>query len=136
MKVTDRLVSEIRELKSQVAELNSRLNIIEQYSRSNHLEIQGVTEKNDENLLDVICSIAQHLDINITESIIDYGHRVSTRKENGRKNIKVRFQNRHTKEDMLAAAKTKKLLGNGGSPDFQIDGVSKSLFINEHLTST
>ncbi|KAL3279799.1 hypothetical protein HHI36_017307 [Cryptolaemus montrouzieri] len=133
--MTDRLVSENRELKSQVAELNSRLNTIEQYSRSNNLEIQGVTKKNDENL-DIVCSIAQHLDFNITESMIDPVHRVPTRKENGTKNIIVRFQNRRKKEVIMAAAKTKRLLGNGGSPGFQIDGVSKSLFINEHLTST
>ncbi|KAL3279448.1 hypothetical protein HHI36_016959 [Cryptolaemus montrouzieri] len=107
MKVTDKLVSEN---KSQVADLNSRLNTIEQYSRSNNLEIQGVTEKNNENLLNVVCTIAQHLDFNISESMIDYVHRVPTRKENGTKNIIVRFQNRRTKEDMLAAAKTKGFL--------------------------
>ncbi|CAG9815513.1 unnamed protein product [Phaedon cochleariae] len=50
----DAMKEENEDLKKQVISLDSRMNMLEQYSRMNNVEIQGATERKDENLISVV----------------------------------------------------------------------------------
>ena len=136
MKKTDKLVAENKKLTSNVQSLTDRLNDLEQMSRSHNLEIQGVPEKNSENLLQVLEKIGNYINYEINPSTVEYIHRVQPNKNSNNtiKNIIVRFSSSREKENILTAAKTKRLQRENGSPKMKIDGLSDNLYINEHLT--
>lgn len=134
-KITDRLQVENDKLKNDIAKLTTRVNDLEQYSRSNNVEIVGVPEKKNENLLDILSNIGAFIGYPIDESKVDVVHRVPTRVTTGKpKNIILRCISRKMRDDILAAARVKRLAIGASNPGLAIDGVSAALFLNEHLT--
>lgn len=64
------------DLKKKVQTLESQLDDIEQYSRSNCLELDGIPEEKNENVCDVIKTVGNALGMHITEEMIDLCHRL------------------------------------------------------------
>lgn len=132
----EKISQENQILKTQVSQLSSRLESAEQQIRSNNIEINGVPEKENENLLLILERIGEHISKSITPTIVDHVYRASKFSSNQPKSIIVKFTSRKEKDEILAAAKLKRLnCRNPSGPGFGIENVSKNLFINEHLTS-
>ncbi|KAG5872296.1 hypothetical protein JTB14_022618 [Gonioctena quinquepunctata] len=95
MTVIEKLSKENADLKVMVVQLTTRIENIEQEARLNNIEIQGVPEKSNENIFQILDHIA---------------HRVaySTQSEKP-KSIIVKFQSKVKRDEILAAAKTKML---------------------------
>lgn len=136
MRATDKILKENAKLKTDVANLELKLSDLEQSSRLNNIEIQGIPEKQNENLKTVIHEIGNYINYSIASEKIEYVHRVQLNKNSNNKikNIIVRFNNRNEKENFLAAAKQKRMRKENGSPRMEIKGISDNFYINEHLT--
>ncbi|KAJ8937221.1 hypothetical protein NQ318_005925 [Aromia moschata] len=138
MKIIENLKQSNENLKQQVCKLTSKVNELEQYSRLNNIEIQGVPVKNNENVLNIVENITKFLNVKIDPTQVEYAHRVQSQKRdntNNVKNIIVRFTSRKLKDEVLSAVKTKRQAIGLTSPGLKIEGVSQRLFLNEHLTS-
>nr|XP_022911404.1 uncharacterized protein LOC111422435 [Onthophagus taurus] len=142
LKIIDKLNAENMSLRKQVDDLSGRVGDLEQYSRRNNLELQGVPEKDNEDLLMVLKTMGDFIGVPVSSTDVDAAHRVPHGPGNQNQNrgtnpkgIVVRFCSRLTRDNFLAAAKLKKRSGPPGSPPgLSIDGVSECCFINEHLT--
>lgn len=133
--VIEKLTKENIELKSEIKNLNSRVEIVEQQARLNNLEIQGVPEKPNENILHILEKIGEHIQCPISASTIDTAHRIAHQSSDRPKPIIVKFITKQKRDEILAAAKVKRLATNDRSPGLKIENISNGLFINEHLTS-
>ncbi|XP_044765628.1 uncharacterized protein LOC123321907 [Coccinella septempunctata] len=136
IKITDQLSNENAMMKKELEELRERINDTEQVSRLNNVEIQGVPEKRDENLFKILEKIGEHINYEMTSSVIDYANRVQTNRNSERnqgRNIIVRFTSRRERDRFLMAAKTKRM-ENNGNPKLSLVNVSEAFYINEHLT--
>ncbi|KAK9751456.1 hypothetical protein QE152_g5044 [Popillia japonica] len=114
-----------------------RIRDLEQYSRSNNLEIQGVPEPPNENIINVINSGAAFLKCPLSVNYIDAVHRVPTltnRSNEVHKNIIVRFTSRRKRDELLCAARQYRRDLKHTGPGIAIPGISSLIFINEHLT--
>ncbi|VEN42246.1 unnamed protein product, partial [Callosobruchus maculatus] len=133
---TEKLMQENLALKTEVSDLKRRLNDLDQTTRSNNIEIQGVPEKEKENLYEIIQKIGSYVNYEISADKIDYVNRVQSNKNSNSKikNITVRFTTRSVKENFLAHAKNKRNKRENGSPRMSITGLSDNIYINEHLT--
>nr|CAH7762183.1 unnamed protein product [Callosobruchus chinensis] len=75
-RITEKLIQENHELKTEVANLQNRLNDMEQHSRTYNIEIQGVPEKRNENLMEIVKDIGKHVNCDTNADKVDYIHRV------------------------------------------------------------
>lgn len=115
------------ELKSENQRLSKRLEELEQYQRSNNLEIKGVPTEGD--LAVALSKIGEVIGEPIDEDDIDICHRVSTQKAT-EKNIVVRFVRRSKRNAVLdKARKTRGMTAE--SLGFM---ASTPIYVNEHLT--
>nr|XP_022905211.1 uncharacterized protein LOC111417224 [Onthophagus taurus] len=144
LKIINKLNDENLHLKKQVTELSGRVADLEQYSRRSNLEVQGVPEKDGEDLVAVVGSLSEFLGVPVSSVDVDAVHRVPhgpdaagtvTRRLTSPKSIVIRFCSRLKRDNFLAAAKLKRRSAPAGSPPgLAIRGVSDRCFINEHLT--
>nr|CAH7748265.1 unnamed protein product [Callosobruchus chinensis] len=127
-------MNEHSELKADVQNLNERLNDVEQTSRLNNIEVQGIPERANENLVDILKKIGDKIHLEIDPNQIDYIHRtqLNANSKTKIKNIIVRFTRRQMKENFLASVKN--LRATTGSPKLLLEGLSDAVYVNEHLT--
>nr|XP_037270224.1 uncharacterized protein LOC119161815 [Rhipicephalus microplus]XP_037290586.1 uncharacterized protein LOC119185823 [Rhipicephalus microplus] len=121
-----KILLENKELKSQNAKLTRRLEELEQYQRSNNLEIKGIPL--DSEPISVVTKIGELIKEDIEKHDIDVCHRVPTARHD-QSNIIVRFVRRDKRNAILAKSKKTRL-------DTKMLGFDKQnpVFINEHLT--
>ena len=69
----------VKEHEQEIDELHENIDTLEQYTRKNSLEIEGIPEKvcNDE---DAVLKVAEALNINVKREDIDICHRIKTKK--------------------------------------------------------
>lgn len=109
VKEVDSLKSDNVALKMKVLSLESRLEDMENYSRRNCIEIQGVPEERDEDVLDVIKKVGNALDTNITEDMVDACHRLGRRTDEKKpRGIIVKFVRRMDKEQLMKKRQQRK----------------------------
>ena len=136
LKKMNALTLENQSLKTQINTLNTRIESMEQYQRANSLEIQGMPESKNENLVDVVKKIGDFIDFKIDENKIDCVHRILSRNPNLPKPIIVKFNSRIYKENVLGAAKIKiRSKTDRKGPGLFLDNSDKPIFINENLSS-
>lgn len=112
---------------SKAKELEMRLTSSEQYSRNSNIEIQGVVEKEEESVKDIISKMGQVISEPISESDVESCHRVPTRKGN-KPNIIVQFRSREKRDLVLRKAKKMRLTNK----DVGLDE-DTPIYVNEHL---
>lgn len=126
------IIQENINLKSKVKSLEGRLDEIEQYSRVNCLEINGVPELKNENILEVVKSIGKSLGVEITEEMIDASHRMGSKKDGKHRGIIVKFTRRIIKEELLGKRKIKR---NLNTHDLNMkNSPAEVVYINESLS--
>lgn len=115
-----------------IKDLQIRLQESEQYARNRNIEISGIEQRKNENLREVMHSIASKLNIHLEDSDIDIIHRVPTRNERYPPKIIVQFVTR-TKRNVWLSKKKNRLMS---SDILEARGkVNSAVYINEHLTA-
>lgn len=134
MKLLSTKTLEIGELHSSMDNLLKDSGNKEQWARRSNIEIVGVPQKKNENLISIIKEIANSADFQLDPSMdIDFVTRVAP-KNNDSKKIKpivVRFLTRWKKDDFLSHVRKFKLKCS----DIGFPNNSSLIYLNDHLTS-
>lgn len=136
MKLVEKLTEENRMLNGKVMELEKRVEEMEQYSRANTVEIQGVPMSQNEDVVDVVKEVGKALDFNIKTSMIDTCHRMGRRTgpNNQPPGIIVKFVRRIDKEELLRKRRVKRTLSTRHMT--LAEPSDHPVYINEALTPT
>lgn len=124
---------DINNLKKNMAEIILHQNNSEQWARRSNIEIYGIPENKNENLMEIFKTICEKSGFPINSSAdIDFITRVAPSKtENHRiKPVIVRFLSRWKKDDFLAAVKKLRLK----SCDIGFSTQISNIYFNDHLT--
>lgn len=129
--------SEIKDLKKRVSELENEkkndetnqlkkeINKLEQYGRRNNLEVHGLAESLNENLLEKLNKIADQIEVpRLTTDNVEAVHRIPTKTKKTPMVI-VRFINRNDRDAWL---KNKQKLRSGAEVD--------NVYLEENLTAS
>lgn len=127
------LQSEIMDLKQTVNDLQNEQNIQQQKERLLNLEISGIPEKRNENLLDYLVSIANIIGVNLSNEDIIRIHRVQPRIQlpGKPKNIIAHMKSLHIKDTIISGIRKNRGLS---TIDLGIPGESRQIYVNEHLS--
>lgn len=130
--VVENLISENIFLKTKVKELEKTARSVDQYSRSNCLEIQGVPEIKGERIMDVVKRVAHVLNFELRENMIDAVHRLSRNPNNlqNPRGIILKFCRRLDMEQMRGKTRVK----NGFSAAEMGFQSENKVYVNMSLT--
>lgn len=126
-------------LQKENEELKIKINDLEQYSRKNCLEIQGVPEGSGENVLSVVQAVGKSIGFELENHMVDACHRLrknETRPSQAR-GVIIRFVRRIDKEEFLQKKKIKRELKVTDLPEEFIKLVKADnfIYVNESLTA-
>ncbi|XP_050046483.2 uncharacterized protein [Dermacentor andersoni] len=129
-KENDRLKAKCSENESIIVELQKRVVQGEQYSRRSNVEIKGLVEKKNENIIDLVGQIGGVVGEPISADDIEVCHRVPTR-EQGKTNVIVQFKSKQKRDHVVEKARKSRIRNRdvGISSEAQI-------FVNEHFCPT
>lgn len=120
-------------LKTKINEMDNKICDLEEYSRKNNVEIQGIPEVRGENVMDIVQSIGNKIGANCDLSTVDVCHRVPSHNKERPKSIIVKFTSRFSKQNFLAGTRLRRAdlttskIGLNSVPDQQI-------YVSDHLT--
>ncbi|KAG7308213.1 hypothetical protein JYU34_006883 [Plutella xylostella] len=128
-------------LKTTVNDLTSRLCQVEQQMRESNIEINGIPEKNSENLSSIVTKIAKSVDCQLKDDDVLHVTRVAKlNKENPRpRTVVAKLRSTRHRDALIAAVSSynRKNLGNKLSTNhLGYDGASSPVYVAEHLTPT
>lgn len=131
-KKIDELLSENAMLKRRVREMEVGLDENDQYSRINCIEINGVPDKPNEDILSEVKKVGNALGVNINDEMVDACHRLGIKRNGAARAIIVKFTRRTVKEEILKQRRIHRNLnthniGETSSP-------AEVIYINESLT--
>lgn len=138
----EKLVNELtvcRESNKKIKEENEKLlqqvNGLEQYSRNYNIEIQGVPERQEENVYNIVLEVSKHLGADVRSGDIEFCHRLkkSARHPNKPPAIIAKFFSRQVKQEILQGKKVKKSIT---AQDIGFANSTGKVFVNEHLTAS
>lgn len=126
------LKKELEEVKVQNRKLRLDVNAGEQRDRLLNIEIVGIPEIDNENLIEIVSKIAKHTEIDIRNDDILHVNRVTAKsKIQGRPRIIVaKLRTRQLKDNIISQARKRRL----STKDLDIKGSPIPVYINEHLT--
>lgn len=131
LKTIDGLAAENNKLKEKILNLETRLDDVEQYSRRNTLEIYGIPQTANEDVVTVVKEVGKALNMGITNTMIDACHRMGKVKpDSPPPGIIVKFVRRIDMEEMLNKKRVKKEL----STRHMNLGTDFPIYINESLS--
>lgn len=133
------LESENHKLNSENVNIKTRLNDLEQYSRVNCLEITGVPEIKNENILTTIKMVATAVHFNLDPTMVDACHRLqkNPNNHNDPPKIIIKFVRRTIKDEFMHCKKVIRNLSTSHL-DPTISGTLRThnpIYINEALSS-
>ncbi|XP_054282152.1 uncharacterized protein LOC128999593 [Macrosteles quadrilineatus] len=122
-------------LTSQLGKLNDRIRDLEQYSRTNNVEISGIPKTANENVKSVVKDIGSALGLEVETSSIAAAHRIPSYNKTRVPSLVVQFTERTMKEAFInkfkeARARNEHLTANKVNNTFPRDRV----FVNDHLS--
>jgi hypothetical protein len=126
--------AEVGELRTSLNNIEKDNNSREQWARRSNIEIIGIPQKRDENLMNIIQYIAKQGECELDPSDVDFITRVAPKSnENKRtKPIVVRFLSRWKKDEFMSHVKRLKLRGI----DIGFTNSNGPIHLNDHLTSS
>lgn len=129
--LVEKLTAENVALAQKVEKLETRIEEMEQYSRSNAIEIHGIPQEKTEDVVAVVKEVGKALDFNISDSMIDACHRLG-RKPNssGPPAIIVKFVRRLDKEELL---RKRRIKSNFSTRHMNLPS-DHPIFLNESLS--
>lgn len=130
----EQLEEDREEIKDQVGMLweenymlRQKIESMEQYSRVNNVIIHGIPAQSEENLRNVICELAKHLEVDVSDNDICTTHRLPSK--DSIPPIIVKFNNRDKKNKLITNSKIKKLNGEKIGLSTKIP-----IFVGAHLS--
>lgn len=147
-KLLSGLSSDLKHLKEENKTLKEKLDVTvtrvklledesmrqQQWVRLQNIEITGIPETRDENTLNIVQKVVNHIGVSIEEFDLEFAHRVQPRRtasaERARP-IVARLRHRGVKDKIIAAARKNRNITTG---DLGMGGESNRVFVNEHLT--
>lgn len=123
------LRAELDGIKKRLADAESRLQHLEQYSRNKNIEIKGIEESPNEDVTAVVCKLGQLSGVSVEPDDIESCHRVHARNKPGC--IIVQFMRRQKRDALLEKARKLRLKNS----DFGNKSASP-VYVNEHLCPT
>lgn len=126
----NRLITENKDLKSRVQDLELKLDRYDQNNLSDSVDIIGVPVLRDENVPITVCKILKTINVNITNTDIKSYKRFDNFPNGDPGKIVVRFKSTEIKNDIFTKKKKKTLL----STIISNKEPSNKMFINESLT--
>lgn len=131
LKLISDLTKENLALKKKVRDLEDRLEVSEQYSRVNTVEVYGIPEKANENVLESVKNLGSALGMDITEEMVDACHRLKKPKDGKQPpGIIIKFVRRYDKQNLLQKKKAKRDL----KTDALGYSVKNTIYINSSLS--
>ncbi|KAG5895877.1 hypothetical protein JTB14_012259 [Gonioctena quinquepunctata] len=117
MKTTLKIIEEVNReneyLKKEVLTLSERMDDLEQHSRNNNIEIQGVSEKKG------------------LKENSEFVHRIQPEEDSGRiKNIIVGLSSKLIRDEVLASSRNKRKNQANDKPGLNIEALSSTAFLN------
>lgn len=129
--IVENVLKENGELKKKVKGLEDKIEEMEQYSRSNCVEIHGVPFSPSEDVVSIVKEVGKAMDMSVSDGMIDACHRLGvSRQGHTTSGIIVKFVRRLDKEEFLRRRRVKRTLSTrhiGGADD-------KPIYINESLS--
>ncbi|CAG9133408.1 unnamed protein product [Plutella xylostella] len=128
-------------LKSCVNDLSTRLCLVEQQMRESNVEINGLPEKNSENLPCIITKLAKSVDCQIKDDDVLHVTRVAKlNKENPRpRTVVAKLRSTRHRDALIAAVSSynrKNPANKLSTSHVGYDGPSSPVYVAEHLTPT
>lgn len=118
-------------LNTEVTSLKNRVRALEQYSRKNNVEVNGIPETPREDVVGLVKDVGAALGVEIQESDISTAHRVPSFKKDRPSPLIIQFSRRCTRDTVINKYKDKKgLTARQINPAFP----DKIVYVNEHLT--
>lgn len=115
----------------EIKVLNHKVNLLDQYSRNKNIELNGVIESPNEDLIGIINKIAERINMqNFHRDDIEIVHRIPTRNTTAAKAI-VQFTKRSVRNAFLNQGKRIKLCNKDIIP---ASNSSSPIYVNEHLS--
>lgn len=134
LKKIDFLEKKIVDLEKENSLLTAEVEDLQQYSRKNNLEINGIPQRNGENVMNIVKNIGNLVGVDISQNCIDACHRVPSRnQERNNKPIIVKFTSRIVKQNLLAATKANRHLMNASKLELPSMPEQK-IYVSDHLT--
>ncbi|KAK5647374.1 hypothetical protein RI129_002266 [Pyrocoelia pectoralis] len=130
----DKLNSDNVNLKKENFDAKQRINRLEQYSRLNCVEIRGVPEPRDENVLSTVAAVGRVLNFPLDKSMVDACHRLVSNQSRPQepRRIILKFISRIHAEEFLKARKIKR---NFSTKDLDpSSGTPSPIYVNEFLS--
>lgn len=130
-KMMENVIAENNHLKQKIKNLEEKIETMEQYSRSNCVEIHGLPQQPNENVLDVVKQVGRALDMDVSDNMVDACHRLGKRLGGGGPSgIIVKFVRRIDKEEFIRRRRVKRTL----STRHLNMADDRPIFVNESLT--
>lgn len=118
-------------LKSDNMVLNKRLHYLERKYLSNYVELSNIPETKNENILDIINKVHQHLEVPLSNNDIINAYRHKRKNNNRPSTIVIKYSSEILRNKLLIANKLKKSL------NLTILGFNQNtkIYVNELMTS-
>lgn len=118
-------------LSNEVNILKDKVRSLEQYSRKNNVEINGIPETPRENVFNLVKDVGTALGLDIQDSDISTAHRVPSFKKDRPPPLIVQFSRRITRDTLLSKFRDKKSMT---AQEINPALTFQRVYINEHLT--
>lgn len=128
----DALSEENSNLRSRVKTLETHVEDLEQYSRVNCIEVNGIPESKNDSPMDIIKKVGKALDVNIEDDMVDACHYLGAKQEGKNRGIIVKLVRRTIKEEIIKKRKVKR---NLNTTDIGLTQSPASvIYVNESLS--
>ncbi|XP_044760272.1 uncharacterized protein LOC123317728 [Coccinella septempunctata] len=126
--------AELKNLRDGNAELRREMNGLQQQLKSKNLDIIGVPEKKNENILTIVENIASKLGISDVRNFIEGCYRIHFMPKNDARSrpIVIDFKSKSYRDAFLRAYKGNK--EKIRTSDIGFDGTEKTIYVNESLS--
>ncbi|KAJ8731735.1 hypothetical protein PYW08_014465 [Mythimna loreyi] len=137
--VLSQLKKENDELKTCVSDLSVRLNIVEQHSRQDNIELNGIPENQAENLLNTVLQLGKIISCNINAEDVSSVTRVKKMdvQSSRPRSVIVKLKNARKRDEILASV-TKfnraHVSDKLNSSHLGYGGAKQPVFVSEHLS--
>lgn len=133
--LVESMKSEVESLKEQLREVLNEGHKNEQWVRRSNIQINGIPQKNGENLIKIVKTLAERCNFSLDpDRDIDFVTRVAVKNDIDGKKIKpiiLKMQSRYKKDDLLTSLR--KL--NIKASDMGFVGGNGRIYFNNHLSS-
>ncbi|CAF4741070.1 unnamed protein product [Pieris macdunnoughi] len=119
----------IKTLENRVGLLEKDRDFAEQWHRMSYVEVKGIPQSVNENLIDLVISIGSKVNYLITKRQVNFVARTPSRDSNCPKSIIASFNNTYVTEDFVAALRT---FNKDGLLTPNISGVKPQLTSEQH----